>query len=140
MSVIGFNFTSVSGHVDETNLKGDININSVPTIESIEKHDLSSMGIENAVNIKFKFVTSYEPKAGELKFEGNILYQVEDAKKIVKQWKDGNKMDDKMALDVLNTIFRKCLAKAVELSDTLRLPPPIRFPIVTTEKPSVSGN
>jgi len=98
------------------------------------------MGIENAVNIKFKFVTSYEPKAGELKFEGNILYQVEDAKKIVKQWKDGNKMDDKMALDVLNTIFRKCLAKAVELSDTLRLPPPIRFPIVTTEKPSVSGN
>ena len=140
MGVIGFNFTSMSGNASEKNMKGDININSTPSIESVEKHDLSSLGISEAINIKFKFVTSYEPDAGEIKFEGDILYQVDDSKKILKQWKDGNKMDDKVALDVLNTIFRRCLSKAVEMADTLRLPPPIRFPIVTTEKPKVSGN
>ena len=140
MSVIGFNFTAINASSEDKNIKGDINIQSSPNIESIERHDLSSIGIPEAVEMKFRFATNYEPKAGHIEFRGNILYQVEDAKKIVKQWKDGNKMDDKMALDVLNTIFRKCLAKAVELSDTLRLPPPIRFPIVTTEKPSVSGN
>lgn len=140
MSVIGFNFTSISASSDEKNFKGDININSAPNIESVEKHDLSAIGISEAVEIKFKFTTSYEPKAGEIEFKGNILYQVEDAKKTAKQWKDGNKLDEKIALDVLNTVFRKCLSRAVELADTLRLPPPIRFPIVTTEKPNVSGN
>ena len=140
MGVIGFNFTSVSGHVNEKNMKGDISINSIPSIESVEKHDLTSLGINEAINIKFKFITSYEPDIGELKFEGDILYQVDDTKKIMKHWKDNNKMDDKVALDVLNTIFRRCLSKAVEMADTLRLPPPIRFPVVTTEKPKVSGN
>ncbi len=140
MSVIGFNFRSISAHADEKNMKGDININSTPTIENIEKHDLSAIGIDEAGAIKFKFVTSYGPSAGEIKFEGEILYQVDDTKKILKQWKDGNKIDEKLALDVLNAIFRRCLSKAVELADSLRLPPPIRFPIVTTEKPNVSGN
>ena len=140
MSVIGFNFTSINAHADEKNMSGDININSVPTIDSLEKHDLATIGIKEAVTIKFRFVTAYEPKAGEIKFEGEILYQVEDSKKILKDWKDGNKMGDKMALDVLNTIFRRCLSKAVEMADLVRLPPPIRFPVVTTEKPVVSGN
>lgn len=140
MGVIGFNFTSISAHADEKNFKGDININSTPSIESVEKHDLSAIGIVNAVEIKFKFTTSYEPKAGKIEFGGEILYQVDDAKKVTRQWKDGNKLDEKIALDVLNTIFRRCLSKAVEIADQLRLPPPIRFPIVTTEKPSVSGN
>ena len=140
MSVIGFNFTSINAHVDDKGVTGDIRINSSPSIESVEKHDLSSVGIAEAVEIKFKFTTSYEPKAGEIEFKGNILYQVEDAKKVVKQWKDGNKVDEKLALEVLNAIFRKCLAKSVELADQLRLPPPIRFPVVTTEKPNVSGN
>lgn len=140
MSVIGFNFSSINAHVDEKNIKSDININSSPSIESVEKHDLSSLGIAEAVEIKFKFTTNYEPKVGAIEFKGNILYQVGDSKKVAKQWKDSNKLDEKVALDVLNTIFRKCLAKSVELADTLRLPPPIRFPVVTTEKPTVSGN
>lgn len=140
MSVIGFNFRSISAFSEEKNFKGDININSMPTIESVERRDLGFLGINEAVAINFKFVTSYEPKAGEIKFEGEILYQVDDSKKVIKQWKDGNKVDEKIALDILNTIFRRCLSKAVEVADTLRLPPPIRFPVVTTEKPNVSGN
>ena len=140
MSVIGFNFTAVNAVSEEKNIKGDISINSSPNIESVERHDLSSIGIPEAVEMKFKFTTAYEPKAGQIEFKGNILYQVEDAKKIVKQWKDGNKVDEKIALDVLNTIFRRCLSRAVEMADLLRLPPPILFPIVTAEKPSVSGN
>lgn len=139
MTVIGFNFTKISGSNDGS-AKGDINITSVPTIENVEKHDLTSLGISEAVSVNFKFVTSFEPKVGELVFEGEILYQVDDAKKIAKQWKDGNKVDEKIALDILNTIFRRCLSKAVDLADTLRLPPPIRFPVVTTEKPKISGN
>ena len=39
-------------------------------------------------------------------------------------------MDDPMALEVLNDIFRRCLVKGVDLSNELGLPPPIRFPIV----------
>jgi hypothetical protein len=139
MRIIGFNFTSISARADGE-IKGEVSINSTPNIESIEKHDLGAFGIKEAVEIKFKFVTSYEPKVGEIEFKGDILYQVDDTKKILKLWKDGNKMEDKMALDLLNTIFRRCFSRAVELADSVRLPPPIRFPVVTTEKPTVSGN
>ena len=47
--------------------------------------------------------------------------------------------DDEIMLDVLNTIFRRCLAKAVDLADLLRLPPPLRFPTVTAENPSAKS-
>lgn len=140
MSIIGFNFKSINAYFDEKSMKGDVTINSAPTVETVEKKDLAFLGISDAIAINFKFVTSYEPKVGEISFTGEILYQVDDVKKVMKQWKDGNKLDEKIMLDVLNTIFRRCLAKAVELSDLVRLPPPLRFPVVTTEKPEVSGN
>ena len=140
MSIIGFNFKSINAYFDEKSMKGDVTINSAPTIETIEKRDLSALGINDAIAIDFKFVTSYEPKVGEISFTGEVLYQVDDVKKVIKQWKDSNKLDEKITLDVLNTIFRRCLAKAVDHSDIVRLPPPLRFPVVTADKPEVSGN
>lgn len=139
MSVIGFNIKSINAYLDEKNMKGNVSVNSTPTIESIERRDLSGIGIPDAIAIDFKFVTSYDPKAGEITMTGEILYQVKDAKKSVKQWNDDGKVDDEIMLDVLNTIFRRCLAKAVDLADLLRLPPPLRFPTVTLENPSAKS-
>ncbi len=138
MSVIGFNFKSIDASVDESKLAGDVTINSAPNILNIQKKDLGFVGMKDAVGIEFDFTTSYDPKVGNISFTGEILYQVEDAKKVADEWKKEKKLDEKIALDVLNTIFRKCLGKSVEIAETLRLPPPIRFPVVTTDKPKLS--
>ena len=137
MSVIGFNLKSIKAHVNQENVTGDVNVNSAPNIVSVEKRNLAFLGVKEALGIKFEFTTSYEPNVGEIGFTGEILYQVENAKDLMDSWKKEGKLDEKIALDVLNTIFRKCLAKSVEVADTLLLPPPIRFPVVTTEKPVV---
>ena len=50
--------------------------------------------------------------------------------KIISAWKKDKKLDDKIAVDVLNAIFRRCLVETIHISDILRLPPPIRLPIV----------
>ncbi len=140
MSVIGFNLKSIRANVDEKKLAGDVSVNSSPSIKTIEKRDLGFVGVKDAIGIEFEFSTLYEPKVGEISFAGEIMYQVEDAKKVLDAWVKNKKLDEKIATDVLNTIFRKCLAKSVEISDALRLPPPIRFPVVTAEKPNVKGN
>src|SRR3989338_9232124 len=119
MSVIGFNIKSINAYLDEKNLKGNVSVNSTPTIESVQRRDLTAIGIADAIAIDFKFVTAYDPKAGEITMTGEILYQVKDAKKAIKQWNDDG--------------------KAVDLADLLRLPPPLRFPTVTAENPSAKS-
>ncbi|MEM7819539.1 MAG: hypothetical protein QXD48_01780 [Candidatus Aenigmatarchaeota archaeon] len=135
MPIVGFNLNSINAKNEEKIVKGEINISSTPIIKNVEKKDLDL--IKDVISIQFGFKTIYEPKIGEINFEGEILYQTEDIKKILKVWKDEKKLDDKIAVDVLNTIFRRCLTKAAEISDELRLPPPIRFPVV---QPKSEGN
>ena len=131
MTVFGFYFTSVNANVNEEHLFGSINITSTPIIESVEKKEVPNM--KDIVGIKFKYTTVYE-KAGEVALTGEVLYRVEDAKKTEKLWKDNKRMEDDIAIDVLNFILRRCVAKTLELSDSLRLPPPIQFPTVTKQE------
>jgi hypothetical protein len=132
MPIIGFNFKSIKAVNEEKSIKGEISINSTPSIKDVEKKDLDV--IKDVIAIQFEFKTLYEPKMGEISFEGEILYKTDDIKKIMKTWKDDKKLDDVIAVEVLNTIFRRCLTKANALSDEVRLPPPIRFPVVQKEE------
>ena len=130
MTVFGFYFTSVNANVNEEHLFGSINVTSTPSIESVEKKEVPNM--KDVVGVKFKYTTNYE-KAGDVVLAGEVLYKVEDAKKTEKLWKDNKRMEDDIAVDILNFILRRCVVKTLELSDALRLPPPIQFPTVTKQ-------
>jgi len=127
--ILGFNFTSINAYSDEKNLSGSLDVNSVPSIDDVVEKKLEFLGDNKSIGIKFIFTTSYG-KAGEIIQKGEIIYQVQDAKKILKKWKDEKKLDDDITLNVLNFILSKCMAKSVDLADTLRLPPPLQFPHV----------
>ena len=133
MSVFGFYFTAINANVNEEHLFGSINITSTPSIESLEKKDLPQM--KDIVGIRFKYVTNYD-KAGDVVLNGEVLYKVDDAKKVEDMWKKNKRMEDELAVDVLNFILRRCVTKTMEISEVLRLPPPIQFPTVTREKSS----
>ena len=136
MSVIGFNFISISGILEEVKEGGkEINVSSSPRIDSMEKKEVEIPGMDNVLGIKFTFQTIYEPKIGGIEMTGEILYKAEDAKVALKLWKEKKTVEQKIYLEVANTILRKCLSKAVMLADDLRLPQPVVFPIVTPSQP-----
>ena len=131
MPIIGFNLNSIHAAVDEKNAARDkIDINSTPKIVNIEKAELNFGGIKEVLSVDFDFVIKYEPAVGEIKMDGTILYQTDDAKDLLAKWKKDKQVDGKMATEVLNSVFRNCLTKALDLSLQLRLPPPIQFPVV----------
>lgn len=135
MPIIGFNFRSISSSIDEIKDTGkEINVNSSPKIDSVEKKDIDMPGMDNVVSVRFTFRTIYEPKIGDIEITGEILYKTNDAKAAVKLWKDKKTVEKDMYLDVTNTILRKCLSKAVMLADELRLPQPVSFPMVVPQE------
>jgi hypothetical protein len=139
MPIIGLNLKTVNAKIDEKkfgeNVSKQITINhSVPSIDNIYEKDIGMTDIENVLGVDFKFSITYDPGIGRVDFEGEVLYQSDDAKKIVAGWKE-KKVDGIMALEVLNSIFRHCLAKSVMLSEMVRLPPPVEFPMVRARVP-----
>lgn len=135
MPVIGFAFRSINASVEEKNVAGNIDVNSTPSIENIKKKELTMPEFKDVLSVEFKFVTKYKPEIGSIEITGEVLYQTNDAKRMASMWKDGKKIDGKAAADILNTIFKKCLTKAVSIADELRLPPPLNFPNVAPAPP-----
>ncbi|MBS3053721.1 MAG: hypothetical protein J4469_04430 [Candidatus Aenigmarchaeota archaeon] len=131
MPAIGFNINAIDAKVDPTTeRRGNVNVNSSPSITSIEKRNVDFPVAKDVVAINFKFETKYEPKVGWITMEGEVLYTSDNPKEMIAKWKKEKKMEDDVAIEVLNTIFRRCLAKAIEIAAELRLPPPVSFPIV----------
>lgn len=133
MPIIGMSFKEISAFSESKRPNKEININSAPSINSIKKKELNISGIKDVLVIDFTFMTNYEPKIGEIKITGEVLYQTDDTKSILKLWEE-KKLDSKIAVDVMNAIFRKCLLKAITTADDLNLPPPLNFPIVNAGK------
>jgi predicted nicotinamide N-methyase len=129
MPIIGVNFRSIEAKAEHSKDVSDVKIDSSPKINNIEKKD-EFFGIKNVLIIDFSFTTKYDPKVGFMKMEGDVIYQADDHKKIMDNWKKDKKIEGQMAVDVLNAIFKKCIVKAIDLSSELRLPPPIQMPTV----------
>ncbi|MBI4895899.1 MAG: hypothetical protein HY831_05390 [Candidatus Aenigmarchaeota archaeon] len=129
--IVGFNINSIKARTNTDNVNGEISVNSAPVIIDVERKDVDEL--KDILSIKFTFKVEYKPDAGEIKIEGEVLYKSENSKDILKKWKDTKTLPSDVAVDVLNGVFRGCLIKAVSLSGDLRLPPPVRFPIVAKE-------
>jgi hypothetical protein len=135
MPIIGINFNSINANLyPDKKVEGNININSTPVIEKVEKKDIGMSSLKDVIAIKFRFDIIYNPekgpKIGEINFQGEILYAGDNNKSIIEKWEKSKKLDDSIAVEVMNAIFRRCLTEGIAISDELRLPPPIRFPVV----------
>ncbi len=129
--IVGFNINSIKARTNTDNVNREISVNSAPVILDVERRDVDEL--KDILAIKFTFKVEYTPDAGEIKIEGDVLYKAENSKDILKKWKDTKSLPSDTAVEVLNGIFRGCLIKAVSLSGDLRLPPPVRFPIVAKD-------
>ncbi|HLD83481.1 MAG TPA: hypothetical protein VI979_01345 [archaeon] len=129
MPIIAVNFDRIDARNSGKAPAGNVNVNSSPRINAIKMH-AGLLGIKNLLSITYSFDTKYEPEVGRLTIEGEVLYASDKAKEILEKWDKEKKLDDDMAVEVLNAIFRRCLAKSVEICSDVRLPPPMQFPNV----------
>lgn len=131
--LVGMNLTSIRAYTKDQPFP-KVNVNSAPKVVDVEEFPVADM--KDVLRIKFGFVCEYSPDVGKVEIEGSVLWKDANAKDILKSWKDERKISTKVAAPILNAVFRKCLTKTIELSEELRLPPPVQFPVVVEGKPS----
>ena len=136
MPVIGMDITSIEGKRGNEASK-NLRVENGPRIKNVTTKKINSLGKE-VLDIDFEYECLYRVSEKKKPFanitiKGNVLFLSEDVKETIKKWKKNKKLEQKVALPVLNNIIRRCLTKIINISEELKLPPPIRFPVA---KPS----
>ncbi len=127
MAIIGLSFKAIEGRREPEQVKTEIKVNSVPRINDVRMMKVSSLGKE-VLSLDFEFVTAYNPKIGEVKINGDLLYMAKDNKAVLEKWNKEKKLPEDSSLEVLNYLFRRCLLKVSNIAEDLQLPPPIPLP------------
>jgi hypothetical protein len=131
MAIVGLSFNSVEAKRDkEQRIRAEIKVNSVPRINNVKEVTISTLGNKKVLSMAFEFVTNYDPRVGEIKIGGDLLYLTEDNKKLLKQWEKEKKLPEKPSLEILNYLFRRCLLKVSNIAEDLQLPPPLPMPTI----------
>lgn len=128
--IIGINLKSVEAK-KFSEAKGNIRIDNNTNISSVSEISIPIVK-EKVTKIDFKFITKYsqdKKNIGEISMDGDIIYQGRNAD-IKKSWKNKKALPEDIGIDVMNGVLRKCLIKAVDLSEQVGLPPPLALPVV----------
>lgn len=136
MTIVGFYFTKIEA-VKKDGVKGKINIANNVSITDVKEAENNFGGeTQKGVNFSFKFTSKYEPEAGAITLEGNVLYMENKdvIKKMLASWKKEKKIEKDLMKGILNTILTKSNIQALILSRDINLPPPIPLPKVETKQ------
>lgn len=127
--IIGVRFSKIEGENKKVENAREISVSSTPTIKNINKSASNLFG-EDVISIEFEFNTKYEPNIGYIRIEGELLAKYDNIDEILKNWKKNKSLPEDISIQILNTIFRRCLTKIIGISEDLQLPPPIILPTV----------
>jgi len=131
MSIIGLSFSMVEAkRQKDQRITAEIKVNSVPRINEMKEVSISTIGNKKVLSLSFEFITNYDPKVGDIKIGGDLLYMAKDNKTLLKQWVKEKKLPEKESLEILNYLFRKCLLKVSNIAEDLQLPPPLPMPTI----------
>lgn len=127
MPVIGMSLRSMTANREKDSFEGELKINSTPSIGDVKEMNFPSLD-KKGVSISFDFVVSYEPQVAKIKISGDMLYSPKGNENIMKQWKSEKKLPDSIAMEVIDSIFRKCIIKSAVMAEDIQLPAPIPMP------------
>lgn len=132
MAIVGYNFTKITAE-KRNQPKGSIKVGSNISVVDVNSAKLSISNDQNAtLRVKFLFTTDYGEDVGKIVIEGDVLFmqKSELVEGVLKKWEETKKLDDKVAVEVLNNVLFNCNLKALNLSHDLGLPSPVQFPKV----------
>jgi hypothetical protein len=84
---------------------------------------------ENQASLDFQYTASYGP-VGMIKYEGTLIFEDQNSKKIAREWNETKKMPNEIASHIHTAIMHSCVPEAVGTAKILGLPPPIPLPQV----------
>ena len=128
MAIVGFNFTKINA--ERTAIaQGKLNVSNNVALKDVEESKMP-FGKAKALKLTFSFNVNYEPKIGQIVLEGEILYLVDNADKIIEDWKKNKKIPNDLMTEVMNHILTKANIEALLISKEMGMPPPIMLPKV----------
>lgn len=128
--IVGFNVDSIDAS-KQSNARGNLKINYVPEIKSVESVSVSAFD-EEVVRINFDFAVKYmsgDEARAEINISGNVLWNG-DTEKIVEIWEEDEELEESIRAPLMNDMYRKLLSESVGIADTLGMIPPIPTPQV----------
>ncbi|MCK5477043.1 MAG: hypothetical protein KAI55_03920 [Candidatus Aenigmarchaeota archaeon] len=114
-------------------------IGNTLSIKKIEEQELVSGSDkkEKTLFISYEFKIIYktgENELGNIDFSGSLLWRSEDIEEFIETWKKDKKLPEKYSFIIMNSILRKCILSAINISEQINLPPPINIPIIQEKK------
>jgi hypothetical protein len=135
MTIIGFNFRKITAERPDS-VTGKINISNNVTLRKVEEANIPvGKDKQRALKFGYAFETKYEPKAGSILIEGEVIYLAPEdvVDKTLKGWKKDKKVDKEILQPILNSVLSKCSIKGLMLSQDLNMPSPLQLPRVTVK-------
>lgn len=132
--IIGTTMESIDAKKMES-YSGHFRIDHNVTIKNVSDVKVPLFPKEKIAKIDFEFKTVYTPQKegtkeiGHIMLSGHILFKGMDQKQ-KNFWKKHKKLPEEIAIPTINHILRRGIIKAVEVAETLLLPPPINMPTV----------
>lgn len=128
MAIVGFHFTKFKAEKFSP-AKGKVKINNNVSILKIEESTMNASD-RTGVKVTFAFDSAYEPKIGELRFEGNLMMLEEKkaAKELIETWKEKKQIMQPFVTPIVNNILDRCNMQALIMARDLGLPSPIPLP------------
>ena len=138
MAIVGFNFTKINAEVKKP-LQGKVQIKNDVGITDVKEYKLNiGKSTESGIRFVFNYKTEYSPGIGTINLEGEVLYLQEQkkVKEIIDGWKKNKKIDQNVMVQILNAVLTKANIQALNISQDLGLPAPLRLPKVNVKQPS----
>ncbi len=131
MPVIGVNMRSIDSKREE-DVGGNLKVNNTPKIRGVKIKEVGNINKE-ALSIDFEYTCKYtkedsDESVAEINIGGEVLFMTDDPKGVVENWEENNDLPEEIVIPTINSVMRKSLTKAIDISESLQVPPPIRFP------------
>lgn len=129
MGVLSFRFKKLEGEIGKQ-AAGEVKItSSLPKVKNVEEREINvGNSKQKVLAVDFEYSVGYEPTKAKISAEGELLYTHEKQKEILKKWKKDQKLDEEIALPLMNYIFKRCSIAAIKIADELQLLPPVKLP------------
>lgn len=129
--IIGFSIDSMEAGKDQMR-GGETDINYTSSLTGVEDAEIESLD-DTVARISFELGLGYrqdEEDVADMSFEGSVLWRGDDAEDLIDSWEENEEIDEDVAAQVTNHVYRKCLTRAVGMADALELPSPVPMPRV----------
>jgi len=137
MPIVGVNIKEVSAKKEEE-ITGGVKVNNASNLLSVKEQDLPALKTKG-LTIGFEFKSDYisdetKKEVATIVVRGELLFVGENQKEILKGWEKDKKLPEDLNIQALNTVLRRGLIKALDLSEELQLPPPIALPFASKKQ------